>query len=271
VDDLVVIVSDMHINSMLGLCKRSVNLDEGGTYRANAAQLFILDSWLLFWSTIKRKKKRKKLTVVINGDAIEFHQKHRTNQIITTNKAVAVNMAIDILEPVASMADYLFFLRGTEAHVGHSGEGEELLADDLGAVRCEATNTASWYQLRAKFGDVTFDIQHHGTMGNLPHTSPNAANKLAFMSAYEHGEWGERAPRVAVRSHMHRKADSGGNYPTLGIFTPCWQYPTAYISRIGAGGKMPCIGGVWFEIRKGELIDWDFETYKPTRSAAWRP
>ena len=139
--DLTVIVSDMHINSTLGLCKRSVNLDGGGSYRANQAQLFILDSWLSFWETIKRKKRRKKLTVVVNGDAVDFHQKHSNRQIVTQNKATALKMAIDILEPVANMSDYLFFLRGTEAHVGADGEGEELLADDLGAIVCPSTGT----------------------------------------------------------------------------------------------------------------------------------
>ena len=156
---VVVIVSDLHVNSTVGLCPQRVALDDGGTYQQSKAQRWIYRCWLDFWQHVDNLP-RSALYVVLNGDLVEgLH--HGTTQLVTHNEETQLGMALQLLEPVARLADYLFIVRGTEAHTGPSAFWEEHIAEDLSAVRDEVGLTASWWHLPLTVEGVTFDICHH--------------------------------------------------------------------------------------------------------------
>lgn len=182
------------------------------------------------------------IVTVLNGDVFDGDH-HHTRQIITRNEATQLRLAVDVLEPLINITNQLYIVRGTEAHVGNSGSMEEKLADDLSAEPDKATGAQSWWHLKLDVNNVRFDIAHHATMGRLPHTKPNSANKLAAMAIFASAERRERPPSLVVRSHMHQWADSGDNYATRAIQLAGWQLATGYVHRIQPGA-LADIGGL---------------------------
>jgi predicted phosphodiesterase len=248
----VIAISDLHINSQVAIFPRRFTMDNGDQHIPSRSQLAIYDALLDFVNFSKLKAKGGQTVVVMNGDLLEKDEKNRTNQVISRNGADIVKMAEQTIEPVVEMANRLYFVRGTEAHVGQGAEMEEIVAADLGAEKDEERGTSSWWQIRRRFGGVQFDISHHTGMGSRPWTEKNAANALAAMLVYEYSEWGERLPQVALRGHVHRVSDSGINFPIRALTMPCWTLATPYIHRMGAGNKMPHIGGFVFVCSGGE-------------------
>lgn len=80
---------------------------------------------------------------------------------------------------------------------------------------------------------------------------------------------GERHPDLAVRSHMHRYADTYNAYPTRLIQTGAWQLATAYVHKI-APNTLADIGAITIAIRDGKF---EVEPFflKPKPPAVWRP
>jgi hypothetical protein len=252
---IVTVISDLHINSTVALCPPAVALDDGGSYKPSRIQRQLWRWWLDSWEQVEATVKREKaaLYVVVNGDVMEGYH-HRWTQLISTNPADQKRMAVSVLDPVAQMADHLFFVRGTEAHAGRGAHWEETLAEDFGAEPDEATGTASWWHLRLKAGGVLFSIAHQRRISTLPWTHGGPANRLAAKIVYDYGKWARRRPDVVVRSHGHKIDNSSKTHPVLVVFTPAWQAATEYINRIDPD-SLADIGSLLFVCRAG-TVDW---------------
>ena len=235
-----IVVSDTHINSRVGLCTPLVNLDDGGTYRSSPTQRAIWKAWLDFWQEMERLDGRKIL--LINGDLGELDDKNRNNQLITRNKATILEMVLNVLKPALDVVDESIIVRGTPAHVGKGAWLEEAIANDLDNV-IHDTDSASWWHFRGRIEGVRFDAAHHGPMGRLPWTEKHAGIKVAMIITARYAEMGAPVPDIAIRSHNHRRSDSGRNFPTKAICTPCWQAATEYVYRIGQENSKADIGG----------------------------
>lgn len=57
-------------------------------------------------------------------------------------------------------------------------------------------------------------------------------DRLAFLIWSEHALKGERAPDLAIRSHVHVAGDSGDAYPTRAVITPAYQLKTSYVHKV---------------------------------------
>ena len=262
---LVVIVSDLHINSAVALLDGPVPLDDGGTYHPSKAQRWIWRCWQDFWQQVEKIDKSE-LYVVINGDAVEGEH-HGTTQIITRNLDTQLGVVTRILEPVAQLADYLFIVRGTEAHTGPSAYWEEHLAKDLTCVVQDEV-TASWWHLPLEVEGVTFDIAHHPqTAGRLPHTKDSAASRQAAIVWQEYHEIDEKPPDVVIRSHVHYFA-RGYSRETLAVQCPPWKLCDAFGRRLGTGRRIEPVGGVVFQCQDGHYT-WYPIRYKPLVRRAW--
>ena len=110
-----IVISDLHLNSTVGLSLNNVHLDDGGTYVANKSQQWLLNNFYKFISEAKLLDGDK--IYVINGDLIDINT-HSDYQLITKNKATVIRHAVDLLRLVIEPKDKLFIIRGTEAHVG---------------------------------------------------------------------------------------------------------------------------------------------------------
>lgn len=258
----VIVASDTHINSRVAVCPPTVNLDEGGSFRASRVQRALWECWLDFWGAMKQVKGRK--VVVLNGDLGELDTKRRSYQLITPNKATIIEMALNVLEPAFSIADEVLIVRGTAAHSGKSAWLEEAIAKDLDNTLTNP-DSASWWHFRGQISGVKFDITHHARMGGLPHTEKHAALRVIEANLpHYYRDMKAEPPDIFIRSHNHRRSDSGRNYEQLCFFTPAWTMATEFVYRIGQENRVADIGADVLTCKDGEYT-WVDHRYHPQK------
>ena len=167
-------------------------------------------------------------------------------------------------------------IRGTEVHVGQSGDNEEAIAESLGAVPNPDGQFARW-ELRLIFGkkDQIIHFAHHvGTTSSQAYESTAIMKEMtdAFVEA---GRFGDKPPTICVRSHRHRaievRVPSADGYG-ISLCTPAWQLKSAFAYRIAIGrSSSPQIGG--YLIRDGDddglytrFKVWQVKQNKPERA-----
>lgn len=263
-----VIVSDLHINSTAGLCTPVVSREKGD-YHAHRPQRELWESWLDFCSKAQAAPGRK--VAIINGDIGELDAKRRTYELITPNKAEILAMIPEVIEPLIKIVDQVYVMRGTPAHSGKGAWLEEAIGNDL-TNSVKQGKVASWYHLRAVVEGIRFDFAHHASMGGLPWTAANAANKLAAKTIFQYADqYQQPSPHLVIRSHNHRTADSYNNHSTRAIFTPCWSLSTEYGFRNGHENDLPHIGGMLITCDSGKYEYNGPVLYKPAESRKiWR-
>jgi len=248
------VVSDLHCGSQLGLCPPVAHLDGGGTYRASRAQRKVHAVWLDYWRKwLPEVTHGEPFAVEVNGDCLDGRHHGSTDQI-SQNLTDQAAIAYELLAPVRDLCEgRLYMVRGTEAHVGPSGEEEEALARRLGAIP-DADGNAARQELWIQVGTGLVHLMHHiGTAGSTHYESTAVMRELAEEYT-EAGRHRRRPPDVVIRSHRHRAiqiiipTDTG-----LGISmtTPGWQLKTPFVYRVaGARVSMPQIGGCL--VRQGD-------------------
>jgi hypothetical protein len=260
----IVVISDLHINSAVALCKPSVELDDGQEVKISKGQRWLWNNWLDF---LERVEKAEPDTLVVNGDAVEGDTKNRSYQVLTKNRSSAIRFAADVLDPLCKMVGASYFVRGTAAHGGKSANIEEDLAKDLGGMRSKETGAYSHWSLNFDVEGVRINFAHHTSMSGIPWGRKKAAMILSERLLFESAQNGELAPHLAVRGHVHRWADSYDAYPIRSLILPCWQLATEYIHRINPDSLAEC-GGVLIRCSAGnyeiEKID-----YKP-KARTWQ-
>ena len=271
---IVVCFGDLHCGSTVGLCPpEGIELDDGGLYIPNKAQLWLWDNWEKAWDkikSVKRKNKKAKLHLILNGDAVDGDH-HRTTQIATAHEGVHVGCAIESLRvPLALKPDSLHILRGTSAHVGRAGGLEEGMGKALKEQRWPVvedpdTGTVTSYTRTLKFGSLRFDIKHHGRMGRRAHTKGPYIRWAAQDIFFNYMMDGDKAPDIAIRSHFHQFADSGKIHKvkTRLVALPAWQLATEYVHRVAE--SLADIGLVWFEIDDNDDYNMKSVLFKPER------
>ena len=124
----------------------------------------------------------------------------------------------------------------------------------------------SWWNLDLDVNGTTFDIAHHGKLGQLPWTKVNGAMSLAGQLIIEYAEEGLKPPNVAIRSHLHRYADTYKNFDTIRLMaTPAWQLATAHVHRAVRGRKRADIGGFIYVCWPDGHYDVEVVRYRPPR------
>jgi hypothetical protein len=232
-----IVVSDLHIGSTVSVCPPRVNLDDGGTYSASPGQRWLWRNWQEMIERVQGIEGRKIL--VVNGDAVEFDVKARTNQLITHNKADILRIADLVLEPMLKVVDSVEFIRGTEAHTGLCAEMEEALA----ANYLEGDGVHTVWLRQVEINGTRVETSHHASMGGLPWTQRNAAVRLAAITLLNYAERKERPPDLVLRGHVHRWSDSYDNYQVRAITLPAWTLKTAYTNRLNVS-SIAEIGGL---------------------------
>lgn len=241
----ITVLSDLHINSTVGLCRYRVPLDDGGFYSPSKQQEVLLKAWIAFMDFSKRMSKEigaEQNILVLNGDLVDL-SKYSKHQNITTNANSIIDHALNLIEPIRTLNNKLFVLRGTEAHVGNSGEIEEIIARELKAERDEDTGIYSRWNLQLDCNDLLIDFAHHGRIGSKPWNRNSPLYTMATEIMMEGFKNGRDIPDLVIRSHHHTFADTLNALPIRVIQTPCWQLNTAYSHRMGFVNK-PDIGGL---------------------------
>ena len=243
----VVVISDTHCGCRLALCPPEVSLDEGGSYQPSKLQATVWAWWEEFWGEwVPKATRGEPFIVVHNGDAIDGNHHDSCSQI-SHNMVDQSRIAYEVLKPVVDACEGRYFhIRGTEAHVGKSGQAEEALAQQLGAIPNEDGQFAR-YELWLRIGEGLAHIMHHiGTTGSAAYETTALMKEFAESCA-ESARWERKAPNVVIRSHRHRNAEI--KVPTKDIYGICcttagWQLKTPFAWKI-PGGRVttPQVGG----------------------------
>jgi hypothetical protein len=251
-----VVISDTHSGCKMGLCPTDpVPLDGGGMYLASEFQRGMYAYWREFWDEwIPQVTRGEPFDLVHNGDAIDGVH-HRATTQISQNMEDQVRIAELLLKPVvdrckASGGTY-YHIRGTEAHVGQSGEHEERLARNLGAKPNKEGQYAR-FDLWKRVGDgskapLVHLLHHIGTTGSAAHEA-SAVNAELTAEYVEAARWNREPPDYIVRSHRHRSIavdlNSAKGYAAA-IVTPAWQGKTPFVWKVpGARTSEPQLGGI---------------------------
>jgi hypothetical protein len=260
-----VVVSDTHCGCRLGILHPDgAAVDGGGRYMPSKFQSQMWTLWREFWDEwIPEVTRGEPYDLVHNGDAIDGVH-HRSTTQISHNLEDQQRIAEAVLDEQvmrckASGGTY-YHIRGTEAHVGQSGEYEERLARRIGA-KPNDENQYARFDLWKRVGTQTKRVRaplvhllHHiGTTASAAHES-SAVNAELTASYVEAARWGREPPDFIVRSHRHRSIavdlNSSKGYAAA-IVTPAWQGRTPFTWKIpGARISEPQVGGVI--IRQGE-------------------
>lgn len=209
------------------------------------------------------------LWCVFNGDLFEGGAHHGTTQIISSNPEAQAYLADRVFGVPRSLGPaHTFILRGTEEHVGPSGASEEAFARFIHAEKNPTTDRWSWWQLRLKPHGLLIECQHHGRMGQRPWTESNVVNLLAAQIFYEHARRDREYPRIAIRSHRHRFADSGTAHPVRVIQTPAWQLKTAYAHRV-VPEAIADVGGIVILVEPNGHYEITPILFEPAEDPVW--
>ncbi|MHC4621595.1 MAG: hypothetical protein ACYTEQ_27960 [Planctomycetota bacterium] len=249
-----VVISDTHCGCKLGLCPPDgVDLDEGGHYSPSKLQKAVWAWWDEFWNEwVPMATKKQDYAVVMNGDCLDGVHHNAVTQI-TNNMTDQRELAIKVLAPIINSKKCVayYHIRGTEAHVGKSGQEEEQVAKSLGAVPDAEGRHARW-ELWCKVGGALAHFTHHiGTTSSAAYESTAVTREL--INAYtEAGQWKDQPPDFVVRSHRHRHIEvrvpnRGGE--GIAFVTAGWQLKTPFVYRTGYKSSPPVCGGSI--IRKG--------------------
>jgi hypothetical protein len=262
-----IVVSDTHCGCKVGLCSGVPKLDDGGQYIPSELQIDIMKRWAEFWDEwVPQATKGEPFAVVMNGDAIDgIH--HRAVTQISQNLTDQGRIAYECLSPVVKVCEGRYYhIRGTEAHVGPSGQEEERLAKELGAIPDKDGRYARWelwLELGGSDGGLVHLSHHIGTAGSLAYET-SAVHKELEQAFVEAARWGNRPPDCIVRSHRHRNVETriqtGRGFATA-CTTAGWQAKTPFVYKIAGGRQtLPQVGGT--------LVRWDGEDIY-TRHRLW--
>lgn len=254
-----IVISDTHIGCKLGLVHPDgASIDEGGRYMPSDLQLKVWEHWRHFWDVwVPQVTHGQPYAVVFNGDAIDGVH-HRSTTQWSHNLEDQRRHAAMILGEVVDMCEGRYYhIRGTEAHVGQSGEDEEALAKEIGAIPNGNGRHARWELWKSMPNGALVHFTHHiGTTSSAAHET-SAVNAELASAFNEAGRWGHQPPSIIVRSHRHRNCEirlpAKWGYATAFV-TSAWQLKTPFVYRIPGGrNSTPQLGGSLVRVGDEEL------------------
>ena len=255
----VVVISDTHFGCKLALMPDEFITDEGTIIKPSELQKKLLLMWNDFWGEfVPRATRNEEFILVHNGDIIDGIHHNSVTQI-TQNIADQRKMAIQMMRPILDnpKCRAYYHIRGTEAHVGKSGQDEEDIARQLNAIPNAENNYARW-ELWLRFGDkgLLTHFTHHISTTNSAAYESTAVYKEYIEACVDSARWGYEPPDAVIRSHRHRHFKieiASKNTNAISVVTPGWQLKTPFVFRGSLGrSSTPQIGGII--LREGEEV-----------------
>ena len=242
----VAVISDLHPGSRMSVMPREgLDLDDGTHVTPTPLQLKICDMWDEYRRWIDHETGGEPIAFVHNGDALEGAH-HDTVSTWSNSRVDQARAAETLLRPWAERSGGRFWMtRGTPAHVGQSGQDEELLGKILGSVPNEQGQHVPW-QIWMRLGAYLIHFAHEIATSTSPFAKSSALQREIALSHLNSGRWGDEPPDMIVRSHKHESSEV--SEPTRKgrcrcYVTPAWQALTPFMHRRPRGGAQPEIGG----------------------------
>jgi hypothetical protein len=262
------VISDSHCNSTVGLSKPTVGLDDGDKVSANVARRWLFWTFNDILDKVKQKQ-RGDLYTLLNGDVIETDAKDRSLQLISKNQEEAISYGVEVFEPLMQISKGVYVVRGTEAHAGKQAQAEEAFAKNFdNVIRDSETGNASRWYLPLEIDGVRMDIAHHprGAGSGRPMNKMGGIMRIASDALFDYANDGEVPPHLVIRSHLHGYKDSYDAFRTRAIITPAMSLLTAYTYRIGINMSNP-VGAILIFCHEGKYhVE---PLLYPVRKATW--
>lgn len=225
--DKLLVISDIHVGSTLGLLPPGYTTIEGNKIEQNAVQLFLWWCWLDLMANVERAMAGSNYALLLNGDMIEGDH-HGTKQIWSKDVGDHINCAADILQPVVARAAKTFIVQGTESHTNNA---EITLGRILRAENNPDTGQPAFNRLHLTIHGCRLASSHHIGTATRAWTK---ATQLASILAEERVQAvknGEEPPQVVCRAHRHT-FDSYTDGRGLVCVSPPFQLLTRFAHKI---------------------------------------
>lgn len=265
--EALVVISDLHCGGSTALMPPTHTTLEGQAVKRNRVQDWIGSQWDLFRADVARRVEGKRWALLINGDMIEGVH-HRTVQVISPDVADHVGCAIDILEPLAALADVVLCVRGTESH---TGSAEEAIGRRLGARLCPETGRYAPDRWEFDLCGVPHVARHHipattrDWLRGMQLSATLASEQLSAAGA------GRSIPRVVLCAHRHTAGVYRQSSVGVCVVTPPWQLLTRYGHKVVPhAASQPQVGGMILTYpAHGELPSVEELIYQPPTPASY--
>lgn len=222
----VVFLGDTHVGSNAGLCKPGFVM--GGEdktkqwkYSPSPNQEKLYNAFVAMRTVVKERSKGHRLYLMLGGDMVDGVNHHGTTETRGTT-ADQRDMALELLTPWASLADEVWGVTGTAAHVGGEGEDDRSIYSML----C-GRNYAAKFNLLIDGKRLWW--AHHGVkVGKRSWTAENEMTALAKDIYFRCMEDNRPKPDVVVGHDRHRSPEPIRVKGIAVAVCPCWQMPTYY-------------------------------------------
>lgn len=255
---VLVIVSDLHCGSTVGLMGPTFENFEANRVEQNDFQKWLWECWVDLWDEWMPTVAKRYLFCV-NGDLVDGVH-HRTKEIVSQEPADHVELACQALELPMRGAERLFITEGTESHTHNM---EHAIGARLDAVKNES-GRRSFKSLHLEVNGCPGVIRHHITTTSRPYLEGSAMSIHMGVERLEASRVGHKVPLWFARAHRHKHGmfnDGNG----LMVITGPWQGLTRYARKVvpGALPQPSCVVLDWRGKAEGELPMVHERVYKP--------
>jgi hypothetical protein len=239
-------VSDIHCGSDVAMVPTKLRLECGREigHGSNRHQAWLYQSWLDMQKRFHTVRKGAPYVLTINGDAIEgIH--HRSDEVVAAKFKEHLQIALDVLGPLAEKAAEVYIIKGTECH---TGDWEEVLRRELRLPRPAANH---WHY---EVNGCLVDARHHMPVTSRKHLEASAlsiemANYLSNAICSDLPQ-----PRVFLRGHRHIHGIYSDGKSMICV-TGGWQFLTRHGNKVvpGSVSRPSAILLDWRNVPRGEL------------------
>ena len=215
----IVVVSDLHCGSTVGLLPPKFMTLEGNEVGQNKIQKRLWDAWYDLWNDwVPWAVDGHEFAVVINGDLVEgLH--HKTTEIVSPEFGDHVRAAQQALVPMTKLAPSKIFLtEGTECHTKNT---EHDLGNAVGAVQDEETGKFCFPRLDLDVSGARCSFFHHVVATSRSYLEGSGLSITLGNERAEAARAGLPIPVVLGMAHRHRHGifnDGQGIAFTTGAF-----------------------------------------------------
>lgn len=255
---LVFVLSDIHGGSNMALCPHDYVTVEGNPVSLNKWQEWLWTCWIRANAWMERIADGAPYALVLNGDLTEGVH-HRTTQIMSSDTADHVGIALKVLQPVAEKAAKVYVVKGTECHT-HSMETS--IGEVLQAEVNEETGKRAFDRLTLDACGVRCVFRHHiGTSVRMALEATQLSVSLVEETA-EAVKNGEEPPRIVCAAHRH-KFGYFVNGRTMCVVSAPWQGLTRHGHKVVPHARtQPGVYALdWRGVDNGELPLLHYRTY----------
>lgn len=224
---LVLLLSDLHIGSTVGLWPKGFVCNEGYEIGQNQFQKWLWECWtdMLKWADGVIGKDDFEL--VLNGDLVDgIH--HRTLQVMSPDVGDQTAAVLDVLGRFVGKASRIHVVKGTECHTRND---EIRLGKCLDATRDPLTGQHAWDVLDLEVNGTLYNFAHHISATARPYLEASAHSIALGALTMSRARTGKPVPSVMCRAHRHRHGIwTDGNQ--MSVICGAWQGLTRYGYRV---------------------------------------